>query len=52
MNEKNYLARQLVQQIHGELDYIERYTTKLKVKLVELESLLNDDNEEDKEKVG
>ena len=44
MEAKDYAIRQLVKEIHGELDYIEHYAKKQREKLEELEKLLNDES--------
>lgn len=39
---KKQNAQILISQINGEIEYAERYLSKLKVKLTELEAIIND----------
>ena len=39
---KKQNAKILISQIYGEIEYVETYLSKLKVKLNELESIIND----------
>lgn len=39
---KKQNAQILITQIHGEIEYVETYLSKLKVKLNDLESIIND----------